>query len=158
MIKIQAIELWLVIFEGSHDNEYEDSSSSVTLFSLVDIGRRFGGTYCVRYHNDMSVSIYQTAQCCIPEDCVCLHLLFWSGVKYGVSLKALTMYKHTVTIAGCYRTRLPKQCDHFWSFVRSHLSSNHSWSIYRSALSITSRDIWYRSRRTWREIVVKFVY
>jgi hypothetical protein len=50
----------------------------VTPCSLIDIGRRFRGAYCLHHQDDemmetvssseTSVNIYQTTRCSIPED------------------------------------------------------------------------------------------
>jgi hypothetical protein len=43
----------------------------------------------------------------------------------------------TVDVMGWYRTRRPMHCDHYWSTVRPHLSSNHSWLIHQISLAVT---------------------
>jgi hypothetical protein len=44
----------------------------------------------------------------------------------------------------------------YCSIVRPHLSSNHSWFSHQSCLTVTSRDIWYQSRRNLARNVSEF--
>jgi hypothetical protein len=62
-----------------------------------------------------------------------------------------------VSVARWYRTRLPMHYDHFWSVVRSHISSNNSWFIHRGCPEITSRDS-SEAGETWREMALSFSY
>jgi hypothetical protein len=45
---------------------------------------------------------------------------------------------------------LPIHCDHYWSVVPLHLSSNHFWFSHQSSLAVTSKGTYQRS---WRNLV-----
>jgi hypothetical protein len=62
----------------------------------------------------------------------------WRHVTY-IERSGATATLLPLQFTGCHRIRCPTQCDHYWSIVFPHLSSNHSWLTHQSHLAIKSR-------------------